>query len=448
VTRRAALGPIGLAWSKVRDSLWFLPGAGATSGIVFGHLVAMRLSPYLEEHGLGSSAFFAGGAEAARVLLGTIAGSLITVTGVTFSVTIVALQLASSQFTPRLLRRFVADRANQGVLATFIGTFTYTLVVLRTIRSRDEGPGFVPGVAVSLSVVLLFVSVAALIYFIHHAARSMQASTILERETRQALALVDGLFPQETGELTEPPLERPRGEAHVVRSERTGFLQAVYESALDEVAAETSRVIQMEPYIGAKVLVGEPLALVWGRGPVDERIDQRVRSAFALGDERTPEQDLEFYLIEISDIAVKALSPGINDPTTATLAIDSLAEILLTLAVRKQPAPTRATEHDNVYFIARRTTFERALRISLDSVRHFGASTPVIAVKLLGFVARLARLVPKRGHAALAVQRDAILFAARKAIDNPVDVASLERAAADAARALDMGLTRPTGDEL
>jgi uncharacterized membrane protein len=436
VTRRAAFGPLALAWSKVRDSLWFLPGAGATSGIVFGHGVATTLSPYLEKHGLGSSAFFAGGAEAARVLLGTIAGSLITVTGVTFSVTIVALQLASSQFTPRLLRRFVADRANQGVLAIFIGTFTYTLVVLRTIRQPNEGPGFVPGVAVSLSVILLFVSVGALIYFIHHAARSMQASTILDRETKQALALVDVLFPQQKEELTAPPLERPPHEAHLVRAERSGFLQAVYESALDEVAAETLQVIQMEPYIGMKVLAGEPLARVWGRGPVTGTIDERVRSAFALGDERTPEQDLEFFLIEISDIAVKALSPGINDPTTATLAIDSLAEILVTLAGRREPPPARATEHDNVYFVARRTTFERALRISLDSVRHFGASTPVIAVKLLDFVARLARLVPAREHAALAQQRDAILFAARKDIDNPVDVASIERAAAEAARAL------------
>lgn len=437
---RRGFGPFALAWSKIRDGLWFLPGLGAAAGVVGGHLIATRLSPYLEDSGGHASTFFSGGAQAARVLLGTIAGSLITVTGVTFSVTVVALQLASSQFTPRLLRRFVADRANQAVLATFIGTFTYTLVVLRTVRSPEEGAGFVPGVAVSLSVVLLFVSVAALIYFIHHAARSMQASSILARETRQALSLVDELFPSMLGEPTDALLQ-PHAESHVVTADRSGYVQAVYESALEDLAAERSVVIQMEPYLGYKILAGEPLARISGRGPLDERFADRVRKAFALGHERTPEQDLEFFLVEIADIAVKALSPGINDPTTAVLAIESIAEILVALAGRGPPAPVRSTGADDVYFVARRTTFERALRIALDSVRHFGAETPVVAIKLLEIIGRLARLVPERHHPSLAAQREAVLYAARAGITNPLDLRAVEDAAGDAL------LPRPADDD-
>ncbi|HYW51077.1 MAG TPA: DUF2254 family protein, partial [Gemmatimonadaceae bacterium] len=182
-----------------------MPSIAVVVGTVLA-VVAVQIPTPESTSELSRIWLFGGGAAGARSMLSAIAGSLITVTGVVFSVTIVALQLASSQFTPRVLGSFVADRVNQAVLGVFIGTFTYTLLVLRTIRSAaDDRALFVPHVAVTLALLLLLVSIAALIVYINHSARSIQASVILERETLRTLARIKALFPQRAG---APGVER------------------------------------------------------------------------------------------------------------------------------------------------------------------------------------------------------------------------------------------------
>jgi uncharacterized membrane protein len=177
-------------WSGIIDSLWFLPAvmtaAGGALALVLVRLDASVVGP-LESSDLGW--LFTGGAAGARGVLAAISGSLITVTGVVFSVTIVALQLASSQFTPRVLRQFMSDRANQLVLGVFIGTFTYSLLVQRTVRAvlEEGGTAFVPSVSVTVAVILALVSIGFLIFFIDHAARSIQADVILQRVTHDTL---------------------------------------------------------------------------------------------------------------------------------------------------------------------------------------------------------------------------------------------------------------------
>ena len=190
----------GLAWARVRDSLWFLPSLAVLVGSVLA-VVAVEIETPRAESRFAWVWLFGGWAEGARGVLTAIGGSLITVTGTIFSVTIVAVQLASSQFTPRLLHSFVADRVNQAVLSVFIGTFTYTMLVLRTIHSTVGGrETFVPQVGVTLALVLLMVSVAALFVFTNNAAQSIRASVILARETQRTLAQIAELFPEHMGE--------------------------------------------------------------------------------------------------------------------------------------------------------------------------------------------------------------------------------------------------------
>lgn len=427
------LARFSMLWVKVRDSLWFLPAVLT----LLATLLALAAIGMERRGGLFSESpeyywIFEGGAEGARGVLTAIAGGLITVTGVVFSVTIVALQLASSQFTPRLLRDFTADRGNQLVLGVFIATFTYTLLVLRTVHSGlGEEPAFVPRIGVTVAVVLVLISIAFLIFFINHSARSIQAAAILDRVAKRTLADVDRRFPEPVGradQIHAPDPRRPERPSAAVRASRSGYLQAVDAAALFQIGRQHDVVIGMEPRIGEFVLEGQVLARTWpplrgGNGEVES-----IREAFVLGTERTPEQDVEFGIIEISDIAVKALSPGINDPTTALRGIDRLGEILRRLGTRNPPAAER-TEEGRVHFIARYTGFERAVALSFDQIRHYGASNPAVAIQLLSTLERLAELLPSERAQPLLGQARSVLRDARSGIGNPSDLEMVERAA-------------------
>ena len=424
------LSRLWIPWVKVRDSLWFIPGVMTVGAGVLAFLAVEAERAGIELQPLQRFLIFGGGADGARGVLSAIAGSLITVTGVVFSVTIVALQLASSQFTPRVLRDFMADRGNQTVLGVFIATFTYTLLVLRTVRSDENGPAFVPRLGVTVAVVLVLVSIGFLIYFINHAARSIQVSNILERVARRTLTDVDRLFPEPIGRADEartPDPRRPETPSAVIRAATSGYLQAVDTDALFDHGEKERIVIAMEPQIGEFVLMGEPIAQVWPSTAVDEETVKLVRGAFVLGSERTPDQDFEFGIIEISDIAVKALSPGINDPTTAFRCIDRLSEVVLALGLRNPPR-ARRTEDGRVHYIARHARFERSVGLAFDQVRHFGASNPAVAKKLLGNLSQLAGLLPEDRRHPLLEQIDAVLADARVALENPADRAAVEDA--------------------
>ena len=412
-----------LAWVTVRDSLWFAPTVAVVVAIALALGIVRVPNPRPDT--LAARLWLGGGPEGARQILSAIATSLITVTGVMFSVTIVALQLASSQFTPRVLRSFVADRTNQLVLAIFIGTFTYSLLVLRTIRSGTEGEeAFVPHVGVLVAMLLLLLSVGALILFVNHAARSVQASVILEHETTRTLARIAELFPDE---LSEPDWHTPDSPSlpevpgRAIASPKAGYVQMVRADALDQLASGNALTIRMDVRIGAFVLPGQPLATVWPVDSVDDAVGELIGEAFLLGPERTPEQDAEYGIVEISDIAVRALSPGVNDPTTAVLCIDRLSEILAALARRRPPQPVRDTRDGSLRFIARHTSFARATGLAFDQIRHHGASNPTIVKKLLDTLGTLLTLVPASERASLLEHVEAIDKGSELAIAHPVD---------------------------
>jgi uncharacterized membrane protein len=420
-------------WSAVRDSLWFLP-AVITSGAI---ALAVTLL-VLEGHGplwAGEPPWwvYQGGAEGARTVLNVITTGLITVTGVVFSVTIVAVQLASSQYTPRVLRNFRADRSNQVVLGIFIGTFTYTLLVLRTVRDAGGGSeADVPRVAVTVAVLLVLVSVGALIYFIDHVASEIHVTAILDRVTQRTMRIVHQRFPDHIGPADEdPPVDprRPEHESVPVCAARAGYVQRVDEDRLFHLGEQAHLVIGMERRIGEYVLQGRPLASVWtADGRLAPDLAQAVQRAFALGPDRTPDQDVEYGMIQISDIAIKALSPSINDPTTAVRCIDRLAEILADFGTRKRPE-ARRTRDGRIAFVATHTTFDGAVKVAYDDIRHFGASIPLIAEHLLETLGDLLKLVPPSRHGPLLGQARAVLHSAREKISNPQDRAEVERMA-------------------
>jgi uncharacterized membrane protein len=195
-------------WDRLRSSLWFLPAAMACLAVALA-VSAVELDKAVADDWLQRlSWIYSGGAEGASLLLGTVAGSMIAIAGTVFSMTLVALSLASSQLGPRLLRNFMRDRSNQVVLGTFVATFVYCLLVLRTIRRADE-VAFVPHLAVSIGVLLAIASVGVLIYFIHHISVSIQADQVVARVGRVLEDGIDRLFPQHLGLLGSKAAEAP-----------------------------------------------------------------------------------------------------------------------------------------------------------------------------------------------------------------------------------------------
>jgi uncharacterized membrane protein len=429
----------GLAWARIRDSLWFIPAIAVTSASLLA-IGAVAIPTPDTGSDLADRWLFGGGAEGARGVLSAIAGGLITVTGTVFSVTIVALQLASSQFTPRVLRSFMADRVNQVVLGVFIGTFTYTLLVLRTIRSdNDETELFVPHVAVTVALALLLVSVAALIIYINHAAQSVRVSVILHRETQRTLSQVQRLFPSDVGQPATPSGPDHQhsgltdGDPAIVHAVTAGYLQAVDAEPLwqlEEAMPHARVVIRLELHVGAFAFPGKPVASVWPAHAADDRVMSAIHDCLLLGAERTPEQDVEFGLIELADIGVKALSTGLNDPTTALHSIDRLTQVLAAMAAHRQTSAVRSAPHGRIRLVVRDTTMERAVGVAFDQIRHYGAGTPAVAKRLLEALHDLMPVVTAEARPALVAQAAAVHREARRQINEPSDLAGVERLAA------------------
>ncbi len=299
----------------LREGLWFIPTITTLTAVLLAlGLVRLDRTVRFDERADLPWWLFGGGAEGTRAVLEAIAGTTITVTGVVFSITVVALQLASSQFSPLVLRTFRADRGNQIVLGVLIATFTYALIVLRSVVSPGPDAGFVPVIATSGAIGLALLSVALLIFFIHHAARSVQASTIIDRASNDTLALIHHLYPEDIGDpedATRVP-QLPASPAAVVLSTRAGYLQAVDGDTLFDLSEDQTLTVRVERLPGDFILPGSALASVWPKTSVDEDLEDKVRSAFLIGNERTLQSDVELGIRQIADIAIKALSPGIK----------------------------------------------------------------------------------------------------------------------------------------
>ncbi len=426
------MGRFSGRWYGLQGSLWFIP-ALMTAGAIALALGMIQLDQVLiSRKGPAVLWLFGAGASGAREVLSAISGTMITVTGVVFSITIVALQLASSQFSPRVLRTFTSDRGNKLVLGAFIGTFTYCLLVLRTVREAPEqGTAFVPAASVTLAILLAIVCIGFLIYYINHAAQSIRASVIIDRAAQDTLALIEVLYPKETGlpAQSEPEPVMPEAVPGVVRAERGGYLQAIDAEALFGLAEGESLTIRPEPEIGHYVLPGEPLASIWPVGALTPPVVDGVRRAMGQGSERTLQHDLDLGLRQLADIALKALSPGINDPTTAMIAIDRLAEALVTVGQRDRPVELRTGKDGTNRVVLRGPSFEQLVGVAFSQVRHFGAADATVMEHLVTMMGRVAALVPEDRREPLAREARLAVESAAAEIEVDADQERVERAA-------------------
>lgn len=377
----------------MRSGYWFLPSllSVAAIGLAFG---AVAFDDAISRRGLERLPWaYTGGAEGASAVLGAIAGSVITIAGVVLSLTLLTLSLASTQFGPRLLRNFLRDLVNQLVIGSFVATFLYCLLVLRTIRHGDEGD-FVPHISVSLGVLMAVGSMAVLIYFVHHVSSSIHVDRVIAGVFDELTAAIDRLFPDRIGEQQGRPREAvPDGferEAREVRSEADGYLQAIDGDALLSLASQEDLVVRLERRPGHYVFAGSVLARVWPAGRAGDAVDREVRDAFTLGVQRTPVQDVEFSVDQLVEIALRALSPGVNDPFTAIRCVDRLGSALCRLAQRAIPSPYRSDSEGRLRIVAWPIAFPRLLAASFDQIRQSARSNAAVRIRLLEVIAGIA----------------------------------------------------------
>ncbi|MFE1745338.1 DUF2254 domain-containing protein [Coleofasciculus sp. H7-2] len=389
---------LGKLWDSLHSSYWFVPTLMAVIAIAlaFGMLSLDRAGKSGPLESLGW--IYTGGPDGARSLLSAVAGSMITVAGTAFSITIVALTLASSQFGPRLMRNFMQDTGNQVVIGTFIGTFIYCLLVLRTVRG-DDYDVFVPQISVTIGMVLALASIGVLIYFIHHVSTSMQASHIIRDVGRELDNAIDRLFPQKIGQGKSAPKQRsvaeiPAGfdkEATPILATTSGYIQAIDEERLMKIATSKDLLLRLKYRPGKFIVEGSELLMIWPGERVNKKLTQHLNQAFIFGEQRTEQQDVEFPINQLVEIAARAISPGINDPFTAIQCINQMSAALCRLAEREFPSPYRYDDDNNLRaIIANPVTFAELVDAAFNQIRQYSKSDVAVRIRLLEAIALIA----------------------------------------------------------
>ncbi len=372
---------------RLRAALWFVPACCAVVAAVLAPLLA-RLDALF---GADSGILYAGGPDSARQMLGVVASSVLTFAGLTFSITIVALQLASSQFSPRVLRSFLRDRWTQWAMGVFIGTFVFALLTLREVRGSDAGGGaFVPGLGVTVTLVLGLASIAALMGFIHHIAQSIRVVTVLGQIVGETATALDRWYPDEPRMRTSVGLADPApGPRRLVASPRTGVLNWYDRDGFVRHATDDDLTIELLPAAGSYVVRGQALLRVTGHGELDER---RLLSEVGFGAEREIGMDPAFGLRQLVDIAERALSPGVNDPTTAVQCIDRLHGLLRRVATRDLAVGDHVV--DGVLRLrVPVAAWGDLVGLASDELRHWGAASPRVLQRLEAMLTDLWALV-------------------------------------------------------
>lgn len=388
---------LGSKWSSLLSGYWFVPSS--TVLLISG--LALGLLAIDEQLAANNRVGFTGGPDSARALLSSIASSTLTLTALVFSITIVVLQLASSQFSPRVLRTFMRDHVSQSTLGIFLGTFVHALLVLRQVRGEDgSGEQFVPGIAIGASFALVIVSVAFFVHYIHHIASAIRVIEIINRISKETLKSIDRCHPVDEDYSGQDQPSEPPGS--VIAASKSGVLTAVDLTHLAGLADRSEVTLVVVPRPGDFVARGMPLVAVHGSGEVDEA---KVRSALSLSTERDPGQDPAFGFRQLVDIAERALSPGINDPSTATQCLDHLHTLLRELAPRPLLDHTQHGDDGRLLALAPQWGWQDYLHLALDEIRHWGAGSIQIQRRLDALLQDLIEAVPPERVWSLSEQR-------------------------------------------
>jgi uncharacterized membrane protein len=401
------------ALDRLLSGFWFVPGLFVVSSVVLA-IALIALDRSLQDD-LTRTWIYGGGPDNASETLSTIASSMITFTALVFSITMVALQLTSSQFSPRVMRNVLRDRRAQVALGVFVSTFAYAFTALSAVRLPvDDDSGFVPTVTVTGALVLLAASVVAFVDLLHHMSQSLRVTTIIDRVGRETRDAIDRLHP--TDAVQAPGVPPTGAPVASIAAPEAGAITDVDIGRLARCAAEHDLIAVVPHPVGTFVCSGMPLIDLHAGGP-EPRVgeDEEWTANVQLDGERTMRQDVQFGFRQLVDVAERALSPGVTDPTTAIQCLDRIHELLRQLAGRAMPLWRTARRDDDseprAYVAA--VGFPETIDLALDEIRHWGSDSPRVHRRLVDLLDDLETVTTSPvSRMALARQRD--LLAARR----------------------------------
>ena len=368
---------------RLRASLFFVPMIAVIVAGLLGFL-GLAIDRHVDASNTTLPLGLTSTVDSARALLSVIAGATISFAGIAFSVSLLIIQLASSQYSPRVVHTLFRDPFNKRVMALVVGTFTYCIVVLRSVRSAlDEGgAAVIPNVSVAFAVLLGVATILAIVAFINHSAHSMDVSEILERIRRETVDQIRAEWTEPRAgsarSLTPEDVDGPR---LVVRFDQTGWVQQFdIDAALACLPDNTTA--RVDTFAGRYAIERTVLCTVTPPPDNDDEVIEALRAAVVFGDTRTMQQDVSYGLRQLVDVAVKALSPGINDPTTAQDAIFHTAAVLSEL-LRHDPPPDEVTRGTSTVVMAQQPSEADLVRLAFDETRRAGAGQPAVCIYLL-----------------------------------------------------------------
>nr|WP_249420514.1 DUF2254 domain-containing protein [Rhabdothermincola salaria] len=417
---------------RIRASLFFIPMLGVVVAVIVASM-AIAFDSRIDQDGSDLPLGFTSTVDSARALLGTVAGATITFAAIAFSVSLLIIQQASSQYSPRVVRTLFRDPFNKRVMGLVVGTFTYCLLILRSVRSSLEqgGDPVIPNLSVAIGVTFGIITILAIVAFIDHSAHSMDISTILEDVEDQAITQIRREWQTpDTATTPTPPPPRPSDPVHVVRFDRSGWVQQIdLDKAIGSIP--TGQTMWVETYPGRYAIEGTPIGDLSSVPDDADAFEREVLAAIRIGDTRTMQQDVSFGLRQLADIALKALSPSINDPTTAQDAIFHSAAVLAELLRREPPSSVRSNGDGTRVVLVHQPTHDDLIRLAFDEVRQTAASMPEVCIYLLEALELLTEAIDdsKTDRAeSLRHQAELVVAGCAAADSLPVDIHNVEQA--------------------
>ncbi|MBT8199822.1 MAG: DUF2254 domain-containing protein [Acidimicrobiia bacterium] len=392
---------------RLNSSLFFVPMVFVVTAAVLGEVMLL-----VDDRVESIPQRLTATVDSARAVLSVVAGATLTFAGIAFSVSLLLISLASGQFSPRVVHGLFRDPFNKRIMGIVIGTFTYSLVVLRAVRGplEESSQPVVPSLSILLAVVLGVISVLSIVAFISHSAHSMDVSRILQRVTDEALAGIRDSWPESSGADDDDYPEPPQGDGFVVTFAREGWVQQIdHEALLD--CLEPGSCLELATVAGRFAIPGAKLCTIWPAPEDEEGTRQKAHQSVELGETRTMLQDVTFGARQLADVALKALSPGINDPTTAQDALFHLAAVVREILVRDPPARRVAGDDGRFLLLSESVTHEELIGMAFDEVRVASAGQPTVQIYLLEILNLLTRSLDgkKASEAVTALRRQADL---------------------------------------
>lgn len=420
-------------WNELKSTFWFIPVLIIIAAIALAlGLVYFDSQAEFNKNGVGRY-LLTGSADSARSILTTISSAMIGIAGTVFSITLVVLTLASSQFGPRLIKNFMYHRLNQIVLGSYVSTYIYCLVVLNTIKENEEVV-FIPAFSTLVAQGAALVNIILLILFIHNIAISIQADKVISDISESLSRNIKVLFPQKMGNQPAEENEQNEDAAKSGYKEKqsftipgSGYLQYIDGKTLIELTDGINGLLELRFRPGDYLVEGVEVGLIYSNDTIDNKKIKLFQEQFLLGKTRTQQQDAEYSIRQMVEIAVRALSPGVNDPYTAIACIDNLTSAMAYLSDVKFPSRYRTNQDGELRIIAATLTYEGMLDAAFNQIRQFAKGTPSVVIRLMEALITISKF-DKRQRYKKAIQKHAhmVLNMAEESFDEQNDLKDLK----------------------